>query len=137
MYTCKLLSKALASAVVVLGIVAAASGAMPVDNELPDSGCYNGIIGDKHAFRLFLDSDGGKLYGDYYYEKNGPSAKLSISGTIDKGRIVINEYDKKGKHTGVFTGTFDPDSNRVNGTWSKPDGGKSSPFAFWHVECRQ
>ena len=136
MYACKLLSKALAAAVVALGIVAATSGAVEVDNEPPDSGCYNGIIGDKHAFRLFLDSDGGKLYGDYYYVKNGPSAKLSISGTIDNNHVAINEYDKKGNPTGVFTGTFDPDSNRFKGTWSKPDGGESSPFALWHVECR-
>jgi hypothetical protein len=107
-----------------------------IDDELLDTGCYNGQIAGKYDFRVLLERRGPKLTGSYYYGKKSGAA-LNVRGTVEQGRVLINEYDKGGTHTGVFRGTYDADSHGVKGTWSKPDNSKAMPFEFWHVECRQ
>ncbi len=60
-----------------------------------------------------LISSHGNVKGAYYYKKNGPKALLYLKGDLSGDDMPLMEYNKKGKHTGEYDGTFT--GNRYRG----------------------
>jgi len=54
---------------------------------------------------LYISYD-GETRGAYYYKKNGPNALLFLKGWKDGDDLPLMEYNKNGKHTGEYEGTF-------------------------------
>ena len=87
---------------------------------------YEGRIGDKYDIMMKLSSDSGQVTGFYFYKNQGIDIK--VAGQIDsEGQFSLNEYDKGGNATGLFKGRIS--GARLEGTWSKPNGDKSSNFS--------
>lgn len=61
---------------------------------------------DKYQITMQVSIDGTSVKGSYYYDKQGPSAVLSLSGTNEDGILDINETDANGTPTGHFKGKF-------------------------------
>jgi hypothetical protein len=86
------------------------------------------------AIEMTLVRDGDRLTGTYFYPKVGKN--ITLGGTIDKaGSVELKESDESGKDTGVFKGKWqpatdspDPNLNEIEGSWSRPDGSKATPF---------
>jgi len=84
---------------------------------------FKGSIGNSLDLQMKLIQSGDQLTGSYYYQKIG--TKIELKGTLDKeGNVVLQEFDTKGKQTGLFRGiwTTAPDDGLVSiaGNWSKP-----------------
>lgn len=80
---------------------------------------------DKYPVTMFLETKGTIVKGAYYYDKNGPTAKLRLSGTNENGVLELNETNSTGTPTGHFKGTI------VNGTFKgvfSDSKGKKMPF---------
>ncbi len=87
---------------------------------------FEGKIGDKYDIMMKLNSVSGKISGFYFYKNQGIDIK--VEGQIGSdGQFSINEFDKGGNATGVFKGQVS--GTRLDGTWSKPNGEKSSSFS--------
>ena len=80
---------------------------------------------DKYPITMHLNIDGTTVKGSYYYDKKGPNAKLSLSGTNDDGELDINETDADGTPTGHFKGKLDNGVFRGQFITNK---GKKMPF---------
>ncbi|HKR11358.1 MAG TPA: hypothetical protein VJT15_04835 [Pyrinomonadaceae bacterium] len=75
-----------------------------------------------------LRRNGRQLSGQYSYKKIGKS--IDIKGTINEQEsFVIDEFDNTGKSTGIFKGRF-VSADRLEGTWSKPNGETPMPFSL-------
>ena len=61
---------------------------------------------DKYPITMHLEIDGSTVKGAYYYDKQGPNAKLKLSGTNENGILDINETDADGTPTGHFRGKY-------------------------------
>ena len=48
----------------------------------------------------------GWVEGAYYYKKSGPNALLYLKGQKEGDQLTLTEYNKKGKETGSFEGTY-------------------------------
>jgi hypothetical protein len=95
--------------------------------------------------RMSLAREGERLSGTYTYETGKPSVRavttmLSVEGTIDaNGRVELVEsiVDASGesKTTGIFKGTLAgaPPRVRLEGTWTKPGGGRALPISLSEV----
>jgi hypothetical protein len=86
---------------------------------------FRGEIARALKIEMKLLREGSKLSGSYYYERIGRD--IQLTGTIEEtGSLVLEEF-AKGQKTGVFTGKVVSDE-RIEGTWSKPDGIRSRDF---------
>jgi len=93
----------------------------------PQTKYFKGSIGSTLDLQMKLVRDGDNLTGSYFYQKVG--TRITLRGTVDKnGSLSLDEFDPKGKQTGVFKGiwTVDPKDNLISlaGNWSKPPGEK-------------
>lgn len=87
---------------------------------------FEGQIENKYDIQMKLISNNGNINGNYFYKKTGE--EIEIKGFINNlGKISINEFDKKGNQTGVFNGEM-LNENKIQGTWSKPNGSNPMPF---------
>lgn len=80
---------------------------------------------DKYPVTMHLEIEGSQIKGSYYYDKQGASAKLKLSGTNEDGLWDINETDADGTPTGHFRGKY------INGVYSGhfvTNQGKKMPF---------
>ena len=79
-----------------------------------------------------LIREGQKLLGSYYYQKIGQ--KIDLRGTIDQANnVMLEEFDDKGKQTGVFKGLWTIDEAGligIAGNWTRPDGDKQTAFSL-------
>lgn len=64
-----------------------------------------GVI-DEYPVTMHLEIDGTQIKGSYYYDKQGPNAKLTLTGTNNDGVWDINETDADGTPTGHFKGNY-------------------------------
>ena len=71
-----------------------------------------------------LDKD---IVGTYFYEKQRKDIKLR--GKAGGKDIILYEYDKTGKNTGVFQGKMNT-VDKIIGTWISADGKRSLPFSL-------
>jgi len=69
----------------------------------------------------------GEMKGVYYYKRYGED--LQLKGTYNGGRVMLCEYTKEGKMTGVFKGKF-VTPNKIEGTWMDPSGTRVLPFTL-------
>lgn len=97
------------------------------DNSSTINGSYDlkGKV-DKYPITMHLEIDDSNVNGSLYYDKNGPNAKLMLSGTNDDGDIDLNETEVNGKPTGHFNGKF---NNGIFKGQYVMSNGKSMPFA--------
>jgi hypothetical protein len=77
------------------------------------------------------------VVGTYRYVKIGTD--LGLEGSLrGKDSLILFEYDESGKQTGLFKGRFKGafgTSELIEGTWSKPNGSKSLPFALRRIDA--
>jgi hypothetical protein len=109
---------------------------------------YEGDIAGKLkiGLTLRLGPDGKSASGCYFYYKY--CQDIRIDASITGRSILIREFDRGGKPTGLFTGRFlttDPrhqfkglgadnlQTEVIEGTWSRPDGSKPLPFHLSEV----
>jgi hypothetical protein len=93
---------------------------------------FRGSIGSALGLQMKLIREGQKLIGSYYYQKIGK--KIDLRGTIDQANnVTLEEFDDKGKPTGVFKGLWNIDEDgliAIAGNWTRPDGGKKAVFSL-------
>ncbi|MDQ6652966.1 MAG: DUF3298 and DUF4163 domain-containing protein [Acidobacteriota bacterium] len=93
---------------------------------------FKGSIGSALGLQMKLVREGETITGSYFYQKVG--TKIDTRGTIDKdGNVVLEEFDPKGKQTGVFKGIWKTDENgliEVAGNWNKPNSDKKTAFSL-------
>lgn len=70
-----------------------------------------GLIDNKYAVTMQLSMQDNKIYGKYYYDKDGSDNELYLYGGVsDSGDVVLLEFNNKGEQTGDFKGRFTSDS---------------------------
>ena len=93
---------------------------------------FRGSIGSALGLQMKLIREGQKLIGSYYYQKIGQ--KIDLRGSIDQAsNVVLEEFDDKGKPTGVFKGLWTIDEAGlidIAGNWTRPDGDKKAAFSL-------
>ena len=93
---------------------------------------FRGSIGSALGLQMKLIREGEKLFGSYYYQKVGQ--KIDLRGTIDQANmVVLEEFDEKGKQTGVFKGHWTIDETgliNIAGNWTRPAGDKQTAFSL-------
>ena len=73
--------------------------------EIQDVTMYGSV--DKYPITMMLTIyDDNNVYGNYYYNKQGPDRTLQLSGTYDDGEMDVYEEDEYGNQTGHFHGTY-------------------------------
>lgn len=65
----------------------------------------SGKVSNPVCMTLRIASD-GEVEGAYYYKSSGSNALLSLKGNKEGDQLTLKEYNKKGKQTGSFEGTF-------------------------------
>jgi hypothetical protein len=117
------LTAALLFAATLLGAGAAVHGAT-----------WTGAIDGRLQIRMELDASGQRLTGSYVYVKYDKPIRLE--GSVDPaGALVLTEYGENGSPTGVFRGRK-LGEDRIEGTWSRPDGTRQLPFAVERIRER-
>lgn len=98
-----------------------------IDTDLDDDDKSVNLKGnvDKYPVTMHLEINGTLVKGSYYYDKQGPSAQLKLSGTNEDGILDINETDANGTPTGHFKGKF---SSGVFKGMFVTNQGKQMPF---------
>lgn len=81
---------------------------------------------------LRIPASDGPVTGSYFYKRKG--LPLQLEGTLRGNRIVLSEWEKKGKVTGTFALTRKDDS--LSGTWEAPkqnpdNAGRPTRVAFY------
>lgn len=72
---------------------------------------FKGKIDNKYAVTMQLSIWNDKIYGEYYYDRNGSENVLYLYGGISSGQdIVLLEFNDKGEQTSTFNGKFGRDS---------------------------
>jgi hypothetical protein len=96
---------------------------------LNKSKAYEGKINNKYdiVIDLFFNED-KTITGSYFYKNIGKD--IEIKGNVVNGKIILHEYDHKGKSTGVFIGKINQIGDYIDGNWSRPNGDKSTSFYF-------
>jgi hypothetical protein len=93
---------------------------------------FRGSIGSALGLQMKLIREDQKLIGSYYYQKVGK--KIDLRGTIDPANnVMLEEFDDKGKQTGVFKGLWNIDEDgliAIAGNWTRPDGGNKAVFSL-------
>jgi hypothetical protein len=114
--------------IIIIFILSAAAGAITIGQETGSTPFMNlsGFIDKRLEIQMVLYREDSALSGSYVYTKFG--SPLSLKGTIDSGQnIILTEFDKNGKRTGMFKGTLTGEG-KLEGNWSDPDGSKTMPF---------
>ena len=69
-----------------------------------------GRIDNKYSITMQLTMQDNKIYGKYYYDKNGSGNYLQLYGGVsDSGDVVLLEFNDKSQQTSNFTGRFTKD----------------------------
>lgn len=74
---------------------------------------YNlkGQIDNRYAVSMHLSIRDNKIYGKYYYDKNGSGNYLQLYGGVsDSGDVVLLEFNDKSQQTSNFIGRFTKNS---------------------------
>ncbi|MEI7492398.1 MAG: hypothetical protein WCK92_13435 [Bacteroidota bacterium] len=79
---------------------------------------------------LNIPATEGSVSGAYFYKKDG--GVIPLSGTVSAKKILLNETNKDGACTGMFTLTDFGDS--VSGTWNKPNSTKMSSVRLYKTD---
>jgi len=99
---------------------------IPIDSDFNKS--FTGFINNKYGVRMSLRRMGNTLSGTYFYIRH--NINITLNGTISSDQeFEMYGYDEGGTMIDIFKGHL-ISSNALEGTWSKPDGSKSLPFAF-------
>src|SRR5215213_2760358 len=90
---------------------------------------FKGSIGSSLDLQMKLVRTGDQLSGSYFYQKVG--SRIDLRGNVDKdSNLTLEEFDQKGKQTGVFKGIWKLDAAdglvMLAGNWSKPPGEQGS-----------
>ncbi|MCX6286894.1 MAG: hypothetical protein NTY96_07255 [Bacteroidetes bacterium] len=72
----------------------------------------------------------GSVSGTYFYKKDGGS--IPLTGSVKGKQIILNEMNKDGACTGIFTCVNFTDS--ITGTWNKPDNTKMSSVRLYKTD---
>ncbi len=67
-------------------------------------GKYLGLIDDKYAIEMYLNSSDNKIGGRYRYKTS--NTFLQLAGEIYDGIFTIEEFNQKGDNTGIFEGSI-------------------------------
>jgi len=93
---------------------------------------YEGYIADNMP--VWLDLSAGpadtSLSGTYFYKNNG--GNISLSGSMIGNNIILNERNKSGLITGIFTCVKFEDS--ITGNWRKPNSTKLLPVKLFKAD---
>jgi hypothetical protein len=92
---------------------------------------YEGLINNREKISLSLKRREQFLSGTI---SNHTTRRLNIQikGSIDNAQnIVLQELDDRGVETGIYRGKLV--SDRIEGTWTSPDGGAKIPFFLKEV----
>lgn len=99
---------------------------------------FEGTINDKIGIEMEIRINGNSITGSYFYKKY--HTPITLNGTIDQQlNVTLAEYDKGSNKTGEFKGKLGstrgtPDyshpanNDRMEGTWSNPNGNKTMKF---------
>lgn len=69
-----------------------------------------GLIDNKYSVTMQLSIQDNKIYGKYYYDKNGSDNFLYLYGGIsESGDVALLEFNSEGKQTSNFKGRFTND----------------------------
>lgn len=69
-----------------------------------------GLIDNKYSVTMQLSIQDNKIYGKYYYEKNGSDNFLYLYGGIsESGDVALLEFNSEGQQTSNFKGRFTND----------------------------
>ncbi|MCX6241453.1 MAG: hypothetical protein NTX43_06585 [Bacteroidetes bacterium] len=79
---------------------------------------------------LNIPANDGSFSGTYFYKKDG--GIIPLSGTLSGNRIILNETNKDGICTGIFTCTNFGDS--ITGNWNKPNSTKLSSVKLYKTD---
>ena len=82
---------------------------------IPSTGGNNyqlkGLIDNKYSVTMQLSIQNNKIYGKYYYDKNGSDNYLYLYGGIsESGDVALLEFNNEGQQTSNFKGRFTNDS---------------------------
>lgn len=90
---------------------------------------FKGKINDRYAVTMQLSIWNDKIYGEYYYDRNGSENVLYLYGGISSERdIVLLEFNNRGEQTSTFNGKFGRDS--FSGTFVNYQN-KEMPFELY------
>jgi len=100
-------------------------------SDILKSQSYEGYIADNLPvwFELYAGAAGTSLNGTYFYKRNG--ANISLSGSGNGKNIILDEKNKEGLITGIFTCVNFEDS--ITGNWSKPKSSKLLTVKLYKV----
>jgi hypothetical protein len=105
---------------------------LPVDSDFQKT--FTGFINDKYGIRMNLRRINNSLSGTYFYTRH--NINITLNGTIGSDQeFELYGYDEGGTMIDIFKGQL-ISSNVLEGTWSKPDGSKSLPFALRSKDSR-
>ncbi|MBX9720657.1 MAG: hypothetical protein K2X81_04630, partial [Candidatus Obscuribacterales bacterium] len=97
------------------GTVALISGMLRPALAADGSLALVGSIDNRYGVQMNLNLKGSQVNGSYKYL--GKTSSLKLAGSIDpSGKILLKEFDPKGKNTGIFTGVL-VKSERLSGIW--------------------
>jgi len=99
--------------------------------DIVKSQSYEGYIADNMPvwFNLSAGTSDSSLTGSYFYKKNGDT--ISISGSMNGNHIILNEKNRDGLITGIFTCVNFKDS--ITGNWRKPNSNKLLSVKLYKV----
>lgn len=76
-----------------------------------------GLIDNKYSVTMQLSIQDNKIYGKYYYDKNGSDNFLYLYGGIsESGDVALLEFNREGQQTSNFKGRFT--NNSFYGTFT-------------------
>ena len=87
-----------------------------------------GLINDKYAITMYLSVQNDKIYGKYYYDRNGHENMLYLYGGMSSEGIALLEFNNDGEHTSSFRGRFGRES--FSGTYVNYQN-KEMPFELY------
>lgn len=67
------------------------------------------------------------IIGSYFYDSK--LTEIKLKGKAGEKDIILYEYDKDGKNTGIFKGTMST-VDKIEGTWVSADAKRSYPFTL-------
>jgi hypothetical protein len=124
------------AAVVSVAAVADAGGPPSAPSPVASADVYVGAVGSLPV-RATVTVTPSRLSGRWVYEGRGSAAGLALEGavTTTRGTYAVRETDA-GEASGEFV--LSVRGARLEGTWSKPDGSRSTPvFLTKEIRARE